>query len=81
MKKARKTKKAVKDRKVLFRVYLIEHDTTQKAIAAELGIATSSIVKQIERGAFVSGPFAAWWKKNIIHFDSIETQSTKEITA
>ena len=62
MKKAKKTKKEIKERKVLFKIYLIEHDTTQKAIAAELGISMTSILRSIERGAFVSGPFSEWWK-------------------
>lgn len=65
MKKGKKTKKEIKERKVLFKIYLIEHDTTQKAIAAELGISMTSILRSIERGAFVSGPFAEWWRKNI----------------
>ncbi len=70
MKKAKKTKKEIKERKVLFKIYLIEHDTTQKAIAAELGISMTSILKSIERGAFVSGPFAEWWRKNIKNAES-----------
>ena len=70
MKKAKKTKKEIKERKELFKRYLIEHDTTQKAIAAELGISMTSILKSIERGAFVSGPFSEWWKKNINNAES-----------
>ena len=71
MKKGKKTKRDVKARKVLFKVYLIEHDTTQKAIATELGISLTAIAKSIERGAFVSGPFAEWWKKNILNMEEI----------
>ena len=68
----KKTQKEINERKVLFKTYLIKHDTTQKAIAAELGISMTSILRSIERGAFEYGPFAEWWKKNIEY----QTQNT-----
>ena len=63
------------------KTYLIRNQRTQKEIADELGVESSAIKRSIERGVFKTGPFADWWKKNIIHFDNINTQSTKEITA
>ena len=78
MKKIKKAK-AVKEREVLFKAYLIRNQRTQKEIADELGVESSAIKRSIERGVFKTGPFAAWWKENIIHFNSINTQSIKEI--
>ncbi len=77
MKKIKKTKRDVKERKILFKSYLIQHDITQKALAAELGVSMTSIIKSIERGAFEWGPFADWWKINILHINGIEAQSIK----
>lgn len=71
----KKTQKEINERKVLFKTYLINHDTTQKAIAAELGISMTSILRSIERGAFEWGPFAEWWKKNI-EYHSQNTSKT-----
>lgn len=71
----KKTQKEINERKVLFKTYLIQHDTTQKAIAAELGISMTSILRSIERGAFEWGPFAEWWKKNI-EYHSQNTSKT-----
>lgn len=65
MKKARKTK-AVKERQILFKSYLIRQNKTQREIAVELGVNMSSITRSIERGVFASGPFAKWWKSNIL---------------
>lgn len=66
MKKSKQqTKKEIKERQVTFKSYLIRHDTNQRKIAKELGISATAIAKSIERGAFVSGPFSQWWKKNI----------------
>ena len=63
--KKQKKPTAVKKRQIEFKTYLIKHDTTQKKIAEQLGLNMSSITRSIERGVFVSGPFADWWKKNI----------------
>ncbi|MBQ3367848.1 helix-turn-helix domain-containing protein [bacterium] len=74
----KKNRKEINERKVLFKTYLIKHDTTLKAIAAELGISMTSILKSIERGTFEWGPFAEWWKKNIEHHsqNAMENDST-----
>ena len=65
MRKIKKAK-AVKEREVLFKAYLIRNQRTQKEIADELGVESSAIKRSIERGVFKTGPFAEWWKQNII---------------
>ena len=55
-----------KQRKLAFRGFLLDNETTQSAIAKELGVSSTAIRKSIERGAFQKGPFAEWWKQNII---------------
>lgn len=55
-----------KQRKLAFRGFLLDNETTQSAIAKELGVSSTAIRKSIERGAFQKGPFAEWWKNNII---------------
>ena len=54
-----------KQRKLAFRGFLLDNETTQSAIAKELGVSSTAIRKSIERGAFQKGPFAEWWKRNI----------------
>lgn len=54
-----------KQRKLAFRGFLLDNETTQSAIAKELGVSSTAIRKSIERGAFQKGPFAEWWKENI----------------
>ena len=54
-----------KQRKLAFRGFLLDNETTQSAIAKELGVSSTAIRKSIERGAFQKGPFAEWWKQNI----------------
>lgn len=87
MKKIKKAK-AVKEREVLFKAYLIRNQRTQKEIADELGVESSAIKRSIERGVFKTGPFAEWWKTNILCVgcgernerrcaDSIDAQLTK----
>ena len=67
MKKARAKKFSaeVRARKLMFRSYLLENETTQSAVARELGVSSTAIRRSVERGAFVKGPFAEWWKVNI----------------
>ena len=80
-----------KQRKLAFRGFLLDNETTQSAIAKELGVSSTAIRKSIERGAFQKGPFAEWWKNNIIGdgiacnelnergtADSIDGKQTKE---
>ena len=69
MKKSKQTKKDIKERQVTFKSYLIRHDTNQRKIAKELGISATAIARSIERGAFVSGPFAKWWRQNVENTD------------
>lgn len=64
MKKAKKPK-AVTEREVLFRTYLIRNQKTQCEVAQELGVASSSVKRSIERGIFKTGVIAEWWKTNI----------------
>lgn len=59
-----------KQRKLAFRGFLLDNETTQSAIAKELGVSSTAIRKSIERGAFQKGPFAEWWKRNIKNAES-----------
>ena len=76
MKKTREKKlnAKAKQRKLAFRGFLLDNETTQSAIAKELGVSSTAIRKSIERGAFQKGPFAEWWKQNIICADQIAAQ-------
>lgn len=67
-----------KQRKLAFRGFLLDNETTQSAIAKELGVSSTAIRKSIERGAFQKGPFAEWWKRNIKNADGIDAQWTKK---
>ncbi len=82
MKKVKKAK-AVKEREVLFKAYLIRNQRTQKEIADELGVESSAIKRSIERGVFKTGRFAEWWKKNINNAESnsVAINETKEVVA